>query len=100
MLWFFIISISSLIVALFGSYMLVAKKTFEYFARQDYFSEANSYKNFSFPKKTFFISIFWIFGLPLFLLNKFIKRKKDMISYYYIKYLEDEIEKRRKNEER
>lgn len=100
MLWISIISIGSLMVALFGSYTLIAKKTFEYFARQDYFSEANSYKNFSFPKKTFFISAFWIFGLPIFLLNKFIKRKKDMISYYYIKFLEDEIEKRRKDEKR
>lgn len=100
MLWLSIISISSLMVTLFGLYILIAKKTFEYFARQDYFSEANSYKNFSFPKKTFFISAFWILGLPLFLLNNFIKRKKGMISYYYIKYLEDEIEKRRKNEKR
>lgn len=100
MLLLSIISVSSSMVILFGSYILVAKKTFEYLARRDYYSEANSYKNFSFPKKTFLISAFWIIGIPLLLFKKFLKRKKDMLSYYYIKYLEDEIEKRRKNEER
>ena len=97
---FSIISTISLIITLLCLYILIAQKTFEYLARRDCLSEANEYKNFSFPKKTFLISAFWIIGIPLLLFKKFLKRKKDMLSYYYIKYLEDEIEKRRKNEER
>lgn len=83
-----------LIFVILYIYISISIICFEWFSKRDYFCERHLIFT-SFPKKTFWSSVFWIFSIPKILIGLLIEEISCTITAHFVANYEREERKRK-----